>query len=76
MKVKQKMSKKSEKNYKNQHFIAFFVLVLFFFLTSCTGIRQNCKISPDLERIGESAIENKENLTETELRSAKINCNY
>jgi len=54
----------------------FFVLVLFFFVVSCSGIRQNCKISPDLERIGESALENKENLSETELRAMKAACDF
>jgi len=54
----------------------YFVLVLFFFLISCSGVRQNCKISPDLERIGESALENRENLSETELRSGKVACNF
>jgi len=54
----------------------YFVLLLFFFVISCSGIRKNCEIKPDLERIGESAIENKENLTETELRAVKARCNY
>jgi hypothetical protein len=54
----------------------YFVLVLFFFLISCSGVRQNCKISPDLERIGESALENKQNLSETELRAMKAACNF
>ena len=54
----------------------YFVLILFFFTISCSGVRENCKIKPDLERIGESAMENVENLSETELRAAKIKCNY
>jgi len=54
----------------------YFVLLLFFFLISCSGVRENCKISPDLERIGESALENRENLSETELRSMKAACNF
>jgi hypothetical protein len=53
-----------------------FVLLLFFFTAGCSGIVKNCKISPDLERISESAKENLDNLTETELRSATARCEY
>jgi len=60
----------------NQHFLIFFVLLLFFFASGCSKTVENCKIKPDLERIGESALENKENLTETELRAAKMSCNF
>tara|TARA_B100000900_G_C20214694_1_gene567310 strand:- start:277 stop:447 length:171 start_codon:yes stop_codon:yes gene_type:complete len=54
----------------------YFVLILFFFTISCSGVRENCKIKPDLERIGESAMENVENLSETEWRAANLKCNY
>ena len=50
-----------------------FVLILF---SSCSKKSINCKISPDLEKIGESAVENLENLSETELKSAQIQCQY
>ena len=54
----------------------YFVLILFFFLISCSESVKNCSIRPDLERIGESALENAENLSETEWRSANLTCNY
>jgi len=60
----------------NQHFLIFFVLLSFFLASGCSKTVENCKIKPDLERIGESALENKENLTETELRAAKMSCNF
>jgi hypothetical protein len=60
----------------NQHFLIFFVLLSFFLASGCSKTVENCKIKPDLERIGESALENRENLTETELRAAKMSCNF
>jgi hypothetical protein len=59
-----------------QRFLTFFVLLSFFLLISCSETVKNCSIRPDLERIGESALENKENLSETEWRSANMTCNY
>jgi hypothetical protein len=47
-----------------------FVLI---FLTNCV---KSCKIAPDLEQIGESALKNQKNLSETELRSIKGRCNF
>jgi len=66
----------TKKSVKNQHFFIFFVLILFFLLISCSKTVENCKIKPDLERIGESAKENLDNLAETEWRSANLTCNY
>ena len=66
----------TKKTLINQHFSIFFVLLLFFLASGCSKTVENCKIKPDLERIGESALENKENLTETELRAAKMSCNF
>ena len=60
----------------NQHFLIFFVLLSFFLASGCSKTVENCKIKPDLERIGESALENRENLAETELRSGKVACNF
>ena len=51
-------------------------IILIFFLSSCSGKVKNCEFSPDLERIGESALENRENLSETELRAGKMSCNF
>ena len=53
-----------------------FVLILFFFTVSCQNGVKNCKIAPNLERIGESALENVENLSETEWRAANMTCEY
>jgi len=59
-----------------QRFLTFFVLLSFFLLISCSKTVKNCEIKPDLERIGESALENKDNLTETELRAMKMSCGF
>jgi predicted metal-binding transcription factor (methanogenesis marker protein 9) len=50
-----------------------FLLFLFAF---CSGCVKSCKIRPDLEKIGDSALENIENLTETNLRSGKMACKF
>ena len=50
-----------------------FSLFLFAF---CSGCVKSCKIRPDLEKIGDSALENIENLTETNLRSGKMACKF
>jgi hypothetical protein len=49
---------------------------LFFLASGCSKTVENCKIAPDLERIGESALENQKNLSETELRAAKMRCDF
>ena len=54
----------------------YFVLLLFFFLISCSGITKNCEIRPDIERIGESVVKNQSDLSQTELRAAKASCNF
>ena len=60
----------------NQRYLIFFVLTLFFLATGCSKTVKNCEIKPDLERIGESAQENLENLSETELRAMKMSCGF
>ena len=65
-----------QKTLINQRFFIFFVLLLFFLASGCQKTAKNCKIKPDLERIGESAQKNLENLTETELRAMKMSCNF
>jgi len=65
-----------EKTLINQCFLIFFVLSLFVLATGCSKTVKNCEIKPDLERIGESAQENLENLTETELRAMKMSCGF
>ena len=70
------MKKNQEKSVINQCFLIFFFLSLFFLATGCSKTVKNCEIKPDLERIGESAQENLENLTETELRAMKMSCGF
>ena len=65
-----------KKTFINQRYLIFFVLISFFLATGCSKTVKNCEIKPDLERIGESAIENRENLSESEWRSAKMRCNF
>ena len=49
------MKKITKKSVKNQHFLTFFVLCLFFFINSCNFSTKNerfeCKWSPDYERM-------------------------
>ena len=59
-----------------QRFFIFFVLTLFFLASGCSKTVKNCKIKPDLERIGESAKQNIDNLTETDLRAMKMSCGF
>ena len=47
-----------------------------FLFTLCSCTVKSCKIRPDLEKIGDSALENKENLTETNLKHANMRCKY
>jgi hypothetical protein len=50
------------------------LLLCLFFLCSCSV--KNCKIAPNYKEIGESALKNTTNLTEIEVRSGKIACDY
>jgi hypothetical protein len=52
------------------------VIIFILILSGCSGKVKNCEFSPDLERIGESALENQKNLSETELRAAKMRCDF
>jgi len=47
-----------------------------FLFAFCSGCVKSCKIRPDLEKIGDSALENKENLMETNLKSGKVACKF
>ncbi len=49
---------------------------LFILFTICSCAEISCKIRPDLEKIGDSALKNKENLTETNLKHANVRCKY
>ena len=70
------MKKIVKKSVINQQFLIFFVLILFFFTISCQNSVKNCKIKPNVKEIAESAIENHQNLAETEWRSADLVCEY
>ena len=70
------MKKNQEKSVINQCFLIFFVLSLFVLATGCSKTVKNCEIKPDLERIGESVMENQNNLSETELRAMKLSCGF
>ena len=59
-----------------QQFLIFFVLTLFFLVSGCSKTVKNCKISPDYERIGESVVENSQNISETEYKAAKMSCGF
>ena len=52
------------------------VTFLLFLFTICSCTVKSCKIRPDLEKIGDSALKNKENLTETNLQHAYMRCKY
>ena len=67
------MVKIAKKLVKNPLLYVTFSLFLFNFC-SCTQI--SCKINPDYEKIGDSALENKENLMETNLKSGKMACKF
>jgi len=53
-----------------------YLTFLFILFTICSCAEISCKIRPDLEKIGDSALENKENLTETNLKHAYMRCKY
>ena len=54
----------------------FYVIFSLFLFTICSSCVKSCKISPDYEKIGDSAVKNKENLMETNLKSGKMSCNF
>ena len=49
-------------------------LIILFMVCSCSI--KACKIRPDLEKIGDSALKNKEKLTETNLQHANVRCDF
>ena len=54
----------------------YFVLILFFMLISCSPSVKNCKLSPDYEATAKSALENRDDLSKTELRAGKMACSF
>ena len=67
------MGKNQNNLVKKPLFYVIFSLILF---TFCSGCVKTCKFSPDYEKIGDSALENKENLMETNLKSGKMACKF
>jgi|TARA_A100001201_G_scaffold138349_1_gene129184 hypothetical protein len=67
------MGKNQNNLVKKPLFYVIFSLILFLF---CSGCVNSCKIRPDYEKIGDSALKNKENLMETNLKSGKVACNF
>ena len=76
-----------EKTLKNQHFLTFFVLSLFFFVNSCNfhaekgsirtdSKRIDCKYSPDYENIADSALDSLDDMRRIELMQMKAACNF
>ena len=53
-----------------------YLTFLLFLFTFCSCTQISCKIKPDYEKIGDSALENKENLMETNLKSGKMACKF
>jgi YbbR domain-containing protein len=74
------MKKNTQKSVKNQHFLTFFVLCLFFFINSCNFSTKNerfeCKWSPDYERISESAMDSMDDMKRINLQQMKARCNF
>ena len=63
-----------------QHFLTFFVLLLFFFVNSCSfstkDERIECKWSPDYEKIGESALNSMDDMKRIQIEQLKAACNF
>ena len=67
------MGKNQNNLVKKPLFYVIFSLILFLF---CSGCVNYCHFGPDLEKISDSALENIENLTETNLKSGKMACKF
>ena len=71
------MTKKSK---RNQHFLHFFVLFLFFFVNSCYITTKNerieCKWSPDYENIADSALDSLDDMKRINIQQMKAACNF
>jgi hypothetical protein len=67
------MGKNQNNLVKKPLFYVIFSLILF---TFCSGCVNQCKIRPDLEKIGDSASKNIENLSETNLKHVNMSCDY
>ena len=84
---KQKMKKNTQKSVKNQHFLTFFVLFLFFFVNSCNfhaqkgsihtdSKRIDCKWNPDYENLADEALNSLDDMKRINLMQLKAACNF
>ena len=55
---------------------AFFVVCSLFVLVSCSKTVENCKIAPDYEKIGESAMDSMDDMKRINLQQLKAACNF
>ena len=71
----------------NQHFLNFFVLLLFFLVISCQFSVKNqrielkneritCEWSPDYEKIGDEALDSLDDMRRINLMQMKAACNF
>jgi len=64
----------------NQHFLNFFVLLLFFLVISCQFSTKNerieCKWSPDYERIADEALNSMDDMRRINIQQMKAACNF
>ena len=67
-------TRKKRKKLKKKMFKISILLFFLFFFSSCTV--KNCKIQPNYKEIGESALKNSKNMSEIEIATGKITCNY
>jgi len=69
-----------KKTLKNQRFLTFFVLLLFFLVNSCYITTKNerieCKWSPDYERIADEALNSMDDMKRIEIQMMKARCNF
>tara|TARA_B100000212_G_C26912199_1_gene338330 strand:+ start:192 stop:395 length:204 start_codon:yes stop_codon:yes gene_type:complete len=65
-----------KKTLKNQHFFAFFVLILFFLAISCSKSVENCEYSPDFDISSESLSKSLDGIVQIEKMQAKARCNF
>jgi len=74
------MKKITKKSVKNQHFLIFFVLSLFFFVNSCNFATKNqeieCKWSPDYEKIADEALNSLDDMKRIQIQQLKAACNF
>jgi hypothetical protein len=64
---------------KKPLFFSVLLTFLFLFCSSCQKTLENCKIRPDLEKIGEEiteSVESKREIDVNNIKSVKAGCNF